>query len=165
MKQILGRENYLITADGKVFSSKSKIYLLPIKGRDGYLYVNLWKNCKNKRMVIHRLVAQAYLENRHNKRCVNHKDGNKENNSVQNLEWCTHSENLKHAYATGLQKDRTGSNNPVSKINEAIAKQIKIHLFIDMMSQAEVSRKLSISREIIRSIYRGLTWKHVNFLR
>ena len=63
----------------------------------GYLYVRLHKGAKSKNHKIHRLVAQAFIENPEHKRCVNHKDGNKQNNFVENLEWATHSENMKHA--------------------------------------------------------------------
>lgn len=63
----------------------------------GYLYVRLYKDAKGKKHKIHRLVAQTFIENPENKKCVNHIDGNKQNNSVENLEWVTHSENMKHA--------------------------------------------------------------------
>lgn len=63
----------------------------------GYLYVRLYKDAKGTKFKIHRLVALTFLENPKNKRCVNHKDGNKQNNCVENLEWVTHGENMQHA--------------------------------------------------------------------
>lgn len=63
----------------------------------GYLYVRLCKETNSKKYKIHRLVANAFIENPDNKKCVNHKDGNKKNNCVDNLEWVTHSENMQHA--------------------------------------------------------------------
>lgn len=67
-----------------------------------YLYANFHKNGKAYTRSVHRLVASAFIPNPENKREVNHKDGNKENNAVDNLEWVTPSENQTHSYATGL---------------------------------------------------------------
>lgn len=68
----------------------------------GYYDVILWKDGKGKHQSIHRLVAKAFIENKQNKKEVNHKDGNKLNNHVSNLEWVTPSENIIHAYKTNL---------------------------------------------------------------
>lgn len=64
--------------------------LKPGKNKDGYSVVVLRKDCKGKSYYIHRLVAEAFLPNPHNLPEINHKDENKENNHVDNLEWCTH---------------------------------------------------------------------------
>ena len=66
----------------------------------GYRHTIL--NGKNRN--IHRVIAEAFIPNPNNLPCVNHKDGNKQNNRVDNLEWCTHSENTLHSFRTGLQK-------------------------------------------------------------
>lgn len=58
---------------------------------------------------IHRLLAITYLSNTENFRYINHKDGNKLNNALENIEWCTQSDNMKHAYATGLHHGRAGN--------------------------------------------------------
>lgn len=68
-----------------------------------YMCVSLTKNWKSKHKKVHRLVAEAFIPNIENKSQVNHKDGNKTNNNVDNLEWCSCSDNLKHAYKTGLR--------------------------------------------------------------
>ena len=65
--------------------------------------VELWENGKGKKYLLHRLLAQAFIPNPEGKPCVNHKDGNKHNNALRNLEWVTRSENQRHAYETGLQ--------------------------------------------------------------
>ncbi len=80
---------------------KGKV-IKPYIDKDGYLKIGLHKNgiCKNE--FIHRLVAIAFIENPQNKRTVNHKDGNKQNNNVTNLEWATHQENNIHAIRMGL---------------------------------------------------------------
>ena len=78
-----------------MISRKEKI-LKQGKKKNGYLYVILWKEGKYKTCLVHRLVAQAFLENPNNYSCVNHKDENKENNCVENLEWCDAKYNINH---------------------------------------------------------------------
>lgn len=74
-------------------------------GGTGYLTVGLTiaKN-KSRSFQVHRLLAKVFIENVNRYKCVNHKDGNKLNNNLENLEWCSHSHNNKHAYDSGLKK-------------------------------------------------------------
>ena len=72
--------------------------------KDNYQRIVLMKDGIKKRYMCHRLVAETFLEHKEGKDIVNHIDGNKSNNNVQNLEWCTHKENTKHAWETGLCK-------------------------------------------------------------
>ena len=72
------------------------------KKRQGYFEISLIKNKKEKRFKLHRLVAQAFIPNFYNLPQVNHKDGNKSNNCVNNLEWVTGKENIRHAWEYGL---------------------------------------------------------------
>jgi len=74
--------------------------------RAGYYTVRLSKRGKDSTLYVHRILAFAFTLNSHNKPFVNHINGNKLDNSVQNLEWVTHSENMKHAYALGLCKKK-----------------------------------------------------------
>lgn len=85
----------------RVFSKGTKI-LKPLKINSGYFIVNLWKNNRCTHKLIHRLVANEFIDNPHKKKCVNHIDGNKENNNINNLEWVTPSENLSHAITNNL---------------------------------------------------------------
>lgn len=83
--------------------------------KDGYKVVSLCNHGKRKTGKVHRLVAEAFIQNSDNLPEVNHKDGNKANNSVNNLEWCTSSQNRMHAYRTGLQKPPVGEKMPNCK--------------------------------------------------
>lgn len=92
-------------SNGKVRHLKEKV----LKGGtypNEYKFVCLRKNNENKNVMIHRLVAQIFIPNIDNKLYVNHMDGNKFNNSFENLEWCTQSENLKHAVDIGLVENQ-----------------------------------------------------------
>lgn len=89
MKIIEGHNGaYSITSDGRVFNNFKKQFVKPAKGKNGYLHVTLCYGDK-KDVLIHRLVAQAFVNNPDNLPVVNHKDENKLNNSAENLEWCT----------------------------------------------------------------------------
>lgn len=85
------------------------------------------RNSKSKTLKIHREVAKAFIPNPNNLRVVNHIDGNKLNNNVNNLEWCTDQENVIHAYKTGLAKGVKGCNNVGSKLTEDDVKWIREH--------------------------------------
>lgn len=107
-KDIKGYEgHYQISNKGRVKSlkhnhtKKGKI-LIPFKSNNNYLSINLYKNNKLKTYLIHRLVAEAFLPNPDNLPVVNHKDENKLNNNVENLEWCTYYYNNK--YGTRVEK-------------------------------------------------------------
>lgn len=91
--------NYIVFKTGDVFNLHG-VKLVGMVDRCGYHEVIL----NGKQYRVHRLVAEAFIPNPNNLPCVNHKDGNKQNNSVDNLEWVTYSENTIHSFKTGLQK-------------------------------------------------------------
>ena len=103
MKNVVGYEGiYGITSCGKVWSYRNEKFLTPLVGKDGYLFVHLYKDGKMKNYKIHRLVAEAYIPNSENLPQINHKDENKTNNCLQNLEWCDASYN--NNYGTHIEK-------------------------------------------------------------
>lgn len=114
-RKIKGYEEYYMVSDNGIIKSidrkimtKSGIRffkgtkLKPYIDKDGYLRVGLHKNNTSKTIPIHRLVAETFIPNSENKPTVNHIDGNKQNNCVENLEWATYQENNVHAIRTGL---------------------------------------------------------------
>lgn len=109
---------YMVSNLGRVKSLPkhyhNEIILKNKNTKDGYFETALRKNNKTKWIRTHRLVAIAFIPNLENKEQVNHKDGNKRNNNVNNLEWCTLQENKEHAIRTGLQ-DFVGEKNPKAK--------------------------------------------------
>lgn len=101
-RPIKGYERYEISNQGEVKNSKTNRILKKDSSRK-YYEVALSKNGKVKKFSIHRLVAEMFIPNPENKPQVNHKDGNKLNNNVSNLEWVTISENILHSYSNNLQ--------------------------------------------------------------
>lgn len=98
MSNIEGFENYSIDEKGKVFSIKRGKFLKPKKDKDGYMCYTLYNEGKREHKFEHRLVAQAFIPNPDNKPQINHINGIKHDNRIENLEWCTNSENQIHSY-------------------------------------------------------------------
>lgn len=108
-KPIIGWENkYEVSNYGNVRNINTNKYIIGDINNCGYYRVSLYDNGKSKKYFRHRLVAMHFIDNPNEYDFVNHKDGDKSNNSVINLEWCTQSYNEKHAFATGL-KQKTNS--------------------------------------------------------
>lgn len=114
-RKISINDNYEVSSNGRIKRCDNNYEKIPLKSRDGYLITDLYKNGERTRYRVHRLVAQEFIPNPENKPCVNHKDGNKHNNDISNLEWVTEKENCQHAWATGLAKSSIsmlGRKNP-----------------------------------------------------
>ena len=91
-------EKYEASIDGHIRNKKTKKVLKEFVGKDGYVRTKF----DGKTRLVHRVIAFAFVASDVNSPFINHKDGNKQNNSVDNLEWCNQSENIKHAWETGL---------------------------------------------------------------
>lgn len=111
-KIVDGYVNYAISNYGNVYSFSRKVYLAYDENSEGYRRVTLCKDGVVKRHFVHRLVATHFItKEREDQNMVNHKDGNKLNNHVSNLEWCTCSENTVHAFDNNLRtKDPSAPN-------------------------------------------------------
>lgn len=114
-KPVIGyEENYLVSSNGRIMNAKTgKIKVCPLSN-NGYKRVELWKGDFGRKYLVHKLVAQAFIPNYDNKPCINHKDHNRANNSVENLEWVTNSENQLHRYAGGRCESKGGENTRIS---------------------------------------------------
>jgi len=88
--------NYKITNEGRIYNIHRNKYLIPAKNKGGYMTLSLSNGKKRRNFLVHRLVASLYLDNPHNYLAVNHKDCDKTNNIVDNLEWISNSDNMKH---------------------------------------------------------------------
>ena len=88
--------------NGKSGYLQKEKYMTPHVTKKGYLAIDLYKDKKRKKYLVHRLIAETFIPNPNNYPCVNHKDGNKLNNDINNLEWCTQQYNMKEAARLGL---------------------------------------------------------------
>lgn len=126
----------------------------------GYYRTNLAKNGMNRTVKVHRLVAEAFIPNPEGKPEVNHVDGNKQNNHVSNLEWCTHGENQNHAYRIGL-KSVDGSKNPAHKLTDEEVDFIRKNYIPrhPEFGTVALSKKFGVHRKTISRITCGNSWK------
>ena len=136
----------------------------PKLGQWGYFYVNLYENGKfSKTLKIHRMVAAAFVPNPENKPDVNHKDGNKQNNLPDNLEWVTESENVIHAFATGLHSGlkMRGEKNGHAKLSEADIPEI-FRLRELGWTHQKIADHIGVCRAHIGLVLskKTWTWKH-----
>ncbi len=157
-KDICGYDDYTVDIDGNIFSKKTNKYMKQSSSKkDWYKVVGLTKYGKTKTFTIHSIVASHFIPLIAGKNNVNHKDGNKQNNNATNLEWCTHGENIQHAYDTGLCKPYwlgiTGSKNPNSKM---IRQYSKSGIFIEEFgSMVDAENTTGIARQNISMVCLG----------
>lgn len=176
-KDVVGYEGlYKVSNLGNVLSiprrgtrSRKEHLLRQYKTKKGYLNVFLIKKCKSFCTGTHRLVAQAFIPNPENKPQVNHIDGNKENNCLDNLEWVTNQENMKHAWESGLRNKekiyKRGKDNVSSvKVNQYSIEGKFIQTWFSLM---DIKRELGISPANIcaccrhrKNIAYGYIWRY-----
>lgn len=153
--------DYYVTDDGRVYSDKTKKFLSPQLDKNGYEKIQMMStDGKRHRYSVHRLV----LENFHpidgmEKLQVNHKDGNKQNNKLENLEWMTNYENTRHAIDNKL-RDFNGEKNPSAKLTKQQVYEI-VNLFRQNVSCAEIAKKYGVDASTIGRIKNRILWTSV----
>lgn len=161
MKYIEGSDGFYVYPNGDIYrhgkkltphsgGANDKYYKQRIYNLDGTVY----------RQNIHRIVAKYYLPNPLNLPCVNHKNGLKRDNRVENLEWCTVADNIRHARETGL------NNNKHENHHQATLTNAQIHEICQLMQDGwrnkEISEKFGILKHIPTQIRNGVTWKEIS---
>jgi len=126
----------------------------------GYLICGLSKKGKRKNFLIHRLVCYSFLDSDLNKTIVNHKNGIKTDNRVENLEWCTQMENIKHSIDNNLV-DQLGSKHHSSKVNESDVLKIRSIYIKHYFGYKKISEMYNISWVNVRNIIKRRTWRHI----
>lgn len=151
-------KDYFVTKDGKIFSKRKFNSLTELKlsrgGHKGYLKIKIGDNA----MFVHRLVAIAYIPNPDNKEVVNHINGIKDDNRLENLEWCTRSENCKHAYDTGLHKPYTGLKD---KGNNKLHKEWD-DLIKNGVSMRKIGKQYNVSHRTVGNVVKKFNNLKIN---
>ena len=147
--KIKGYENYSVSTYGKVRNDTTGRILKASKTGHGYRTLRLGSN-SGKLLFVHRLVAEAFLEKPDGCTEVNHIDGDKDNNSLSNLEWCTSSENHVHAFRTGL--NRSGENHERAKLSNTQVEEIKKEYAVENVSQYELASTYGVDQSTISCI-------------
>lgn len=138
---------------------KGKV-LRPCINRDGYEMIRFQSEGKKVVRTVHRLVAKSFIPNPEGKPCVNHKDLNKRNNVVSNLEWCTYKENLEHASENGVLYSKRGEESNLTKYTEEQVRQVYA-LCKQGFSQSKAGRIIGMPRATVASIMQKVSWKDV----
>lgn len=145
---VIYRANY-VTNDGKYVKSKVVTQCL---GENGYYYVNLRQEGKTKLAYAHRIIAETFVDNHENKEQVNHINGNKQDNRIENLEWVTPQENAQHSIKYGLTPVGERAHKSKLTLEEVIAIRSSDE------HNVQLAKQYTVSRAQIYRIKKGLNW-------
>jgi len=159
-RTILSHPEYEVSRCG-VIRRKSTGTILSQHNKRGYMGVGFKINGKRSLHRVHRLIAEVYIPNPLNKPHINHINGIKNDNRIENLEWCTAKENIHHAIRTGLfSKPPKGESNKSAKLTDAVVLKIR-SMMANGMSDKDIAATFSVSISSICNIGKGDSWSHV----
>jgi hypothetical protein len=158
-KTILDYPDYEVSDYGFV---RRKGHIFSPGIRNGYHFVNLSRNSKRKKYYVHRLVSMAFIPNPRCYKYVNHKDGVKTHNHIDNLEWCTASFNNAHAYRTGLKPKPVthGQLNGMAKLTNERVIAMR-NEYNASTTYASLGRKYGVDYYTVSDVIKRKTWKHI----
>lgn len=142
------------------FLKSGRVLKTSLNNITGYRFVHIKINNKRKHLLVHRLIAITFIPNPENKRCVNHKNSIRDDNRLVNLEWATHSENVKYGFKYGFAISRKGIECNLSKLKEndvVLIRDLHKHGF----RQNHISKLMNLSTATVFNIIKRNTWKHV----
>lgn len=153
-------KKYTIDDFGNIYDIELQRYKKQYENKKGYMKVHLYINGKDKGFFVHRLVLMTFnpIANMENLQ-VNHIDGNKKNNNVKNLEWCTNAENQRHAFQYGLIS-RAGTKNSQAKLNEEEVVKIA-DMIMDGVTHKEIAKHFNISSITVSAIRSKRIWGYL----
>lgn len=164
-KDIVGLEGFVLVSNlariKRIMHRKNPTnkILSPFVNTCGYHQVSICHKGKYLTPSLHRTVALAFIPNPENKPEVNHKDGNKKNNQVENLEWCTSKENILESWRMGLSKARDGEKHHNSKLTEK--EVLEIRAIGKTMSAKEIGGLYGVNEQAIYKILKRIRWKNI----
>ena len=159
---VQSKDRSVITKTGKVMFFKGKKLFLSLNG-SGYntVCIKIRSLGISKSMTVHKLVATAFLTKKSTDTEINHIDGVKTNNSVENLEWCNHTHNIRHAFKTGLFTPKSAFIYPNSQLNKEQILEIRELFKTSDKKLTEIAKMYNVSREIISKLKNGRTYNNL----
>lgn len=158
--RIRSKKRVVVYSNGAVYKYPSKV-LVPGITPSGYYTLTLCKDTLRYSRRVCRLIAKTFIKNPFNKLQVNHKDGDKLNDSVKNLEWATASENQIHRYSVLKKGVPTGEQHANSKMNNKKVKELRILYASGKYSQRELANKYGITQPTANEIISKKLWSHI----
>jgi hypothetical protein len=140
----ISQGNYLLYQDGRLLNEKTQKFKKFTKNKNGYMRCSIWVNGKQINLSQHRLLAEVFIPNPSNKTQVNHINGIKDDNRLENLEWVTPSENARHSFKNGLQKP----TRPCKKVFDTLTNNV-------FDSVTDASKYMGISRGYLSNMLIG----------
>ena len=166
-KDVVGFEEcFMISSLGSVYSKRTNKNLKPHKSKSGYLTLSSKIGGRTGQSIclkLHRIIAEAFIENPESKPFINHKNGIKHCNAIGNLEWCTSAENVQHAFRTGLLEGRKGVDQHSVKLTEADVIYIRA-CYIPRhkkFGSRVLAKRFNVSHGRISSIVNNKSWTHI----
>lgn len=171
-KTIPGFSLYEASSDGEIKTYnwknlKREAIMKPAMDNSGYLRTMLKRDSDGKigTIKVHRIIAQTFIPNPENKPEVNHKNSIRNDNRVINLEWVTHSENVKHSFYNGIQNNK-GQNNPCASLTDEQVLEIRSKYTFGKKTKcgktkAQLAKEYNTTFNVIKQLVQGRTWKHL----
>lgn len=157
--------NYFVRDDGMIWSISRGRFLSPYKTNKGYPCVTF----NGVKRTVHRIVAEAFLPNQYGLPTINHKNGDRTDNRISNLEWCSYSANNQHAWdmkremrTSDLSTKSIGSKNRQSKLTETAVAEIRKRFVSNTKGlKSALAKEYGVSVGAIKQVVAGTSWKHV----